>query len=112
MDCKCGKMMRNYDDINFECPACGEVKYKKEAHAIRHGARYCPVCGHVMIVHENGTYSCLTCNARVARRFNPHERYEIINEKSRGTMEIRTVAVVCCWMTLALVLSMGPIFLW
>lgn len=60
-------IMNNFDDLNFLCPRCGDIHYRKapsrERYLEERGAKRCPVCGRIG-VQNNGGYVCLKCSQK------------------------------------------------
>lgn len=71
MFCKCGRMMKNFDGVNFGC-SCGRYLYRndpdREMWLVEHGSKTCLVCGRVALepgmMPDNGNgYICIHCCA-------------------------------------------------
>ena len=71
MFCKCGRMMKNFDGVNFGC-SCGGYHYRKDPERERwlgeHGSKTCPVCGRVtlqpgMMPNNGNGHICIHCCA-------------------------------------------------
>lgn len=70
MFCKCGRMMKNFDGVNFRCSKCGGYHYRddrrREKWLKNHGSKTCPVCGRValqpgMLPNNGNGHVCIHC---------------------------------------------------
>ena len=111
--------MHNYDDINFECRECGELKYRAEdLERIKlltkpqalggMGMPTCPVCGKVSI-QNNGGYVCLECSSYYEQPNSERSPEKIVLFPRRAEVMPTWLAAALVIMAIDLVIA-GAVF--